>query len=72
MEKEAELEIEQIEELVGLDDGSCGAAASILEGLVDWEDYVDPGFEKEKKRWFELNQRLSSLERLKAAYPARR
>lgn len=68
MEREAELEIEQIEERVGIGNDEHGSAASIWEGLIDWEDFVDPGYEKEKKRWFELHERLSSLTRLKAAH----
>ncbi|HEY3855713.1 MAG TPA: hypothetical protein VGO67_15095 [Verrucomicrobiae bacterium] len=46
---ELEQKIEQIEKLVGFDNDPA-AAASTFEGLVDWEDFVDPGFEREKSR----------------------
>jgi hypothetical protein len=70
MENEADAEIERIEERVGMGN-ETGAAASILEGSVDWEDFVDPGFEREKRRWFALHEQLSSLARLKAPHPTR-
>jgi hypothetical protein len=50
---EIEREIDQIEEFVGIGIGSdnyAGPAASILERMVEWEDFVEPGFEREKAR----------------------
>ena len=59
---ELEQKIDQIEKLVGLDKDPI-ASVSIFEGLVDWEDFVEPGFEREKEQWFKLNKQLSSLTR---------
>jgi len=57
---ELEDKISRIERLVRLQDDPA-ASASIWEGLIDWEDVVDPGFEREKALWFELNRQLSAL-----------
>ena len=28
---------------------------------MDWEDYVEPGFEREKEEWLRLNRQLSGI-----------
>jgi hypothetical protein len=59
-EEELDQEITEIEKEVGIE-GDLTASANILEGLVEWEDFVPEGFERQKKRWFKLNKELEQV-----------